>query len=94
MINLAELIPDPDFAQPFIISRALGRYENGVYTEDGVTRETVIGIVTLPSPPGTAVPAAIVTVSAAYAIGLANVSSIAKTTINDKNRFMFFYSCF
>ena len=44
MINLAELITDPDFAQKFQIIRKAGSYLKGRYQTEEI-RESVIGIV-------------------------------------------------
>lgn len=45
MINVVELITDPDFAQPFEIHRSNGAFIKGVWTEEEPEIIKVVGII-------------------------------------------------
>ncbi len=49
MINLAELIVDPDFAQKFNVYRSTGSFIKGVWTEGTTTVIEMVGVVTVMS---------------------------------------------
>lgn len=45
MINVSEVITDPDFAQTFRVYRSTGSFVNGIWTENSPRIITMLGIV-------------------------------------------------
>lgn len=49
MINVSEIITDPDFAQNFIVYRSTGSFVDGVWTENTPKAIKMLGVVTVSS---------------------------------------------
>ena len=47
MIDVSEIIEDPDFAQSFYVYRSTGSFINGVWTESTPTRIQMYGVITV-----------------------------------------------
>lgn len=50
MINVEEIITDPDFAQKFTVIRSTGSFIKGLWTEGTVTEIEMYGTITNPTP--------------------------------------------
>jgi len=49
MINVSEVITDPDFAQSFLVHRRTGKWVNGRWQEN-MTDITLLGVITVADP--------------------------------------------